>query len=245
MYFVGIFGPLYNTWENDLYYSSRYTMVDHFHRVFEILRFLFVTSMVLHTKTLDLLEDPNSVETFALMISILAESLMTLYLNIELVLYADGDRKAIVNHTSRKLKYQFIPFTLVYAAAAAVSGYLYLSKSSSASSTEYGYGEDKAYDSGYDTNSAYPDGLYTNETDASAYGDYSDRFLATATESSYSEEYTKESWDLADVPYILCCSAYVLNIAITAIRKLFISSDDSRDIREDFVPNNIDYLIHR
>ena len=122
VYFIGIFGPLYQTWECDVYYNSRFTVVDHFHRIFDVIRFLCVAAIVLHIKSFQLLSDSTSFETFALMLSVLLESLMELALHFEVLWYAQGDRQAIYNSTLRKIKFKFVPKSCMYLAATIISG---------------------------------------------------------------------------------------------------------------------------
>ena len=117
LYFFGIFGGLYNAWEHDVVYNSRYTLVDYAHRVVAILRFFCVAFAVLSIKGLHFLADKQSVETFCLVLALFCESTISLGLNIELYFYGDGDRKAIQNHTYIKIKHQFIPASLTYATA--------------------------------------------------------------------------------------------------------------------------------
>jgi len=122
IYFVGIFGPLYNTWECSIFYSSRYTTVDYSHRLFEIVRYLFVTFAVLHIKSIDFLGDPKSAETFSLTLAIFLESIMHLLLNVELYYKGLGDKKAIQSHTERKIQFQLIPLSAAYLTAVIVAG---------------------------------------------------------------------------------------------------------------------------
>jgi hypothetical protein len=181
-----------------------------------------------------LLSDSGSVETLALMGSTTLEAIMTLFLNVELVLYADGDRIAIVNHTMRKIKHQYIPMVLVYLTATIVAA-VYFAQSNETSDYEYGNSTDEY---GHEINSTY--GVDYNST--GALDDGSHRGLAAAVEADSGEG---SNWSTADIPYFLCSIYYVLETIMTAIRKLTFSSDKTVDIREHFVPNNIDYLIHR
>ena len=48
IYYVGIFGPLYMTWETSMLYASRYTSLDYAHRLFEVVRYLLVSMAVMH-----------------------------------------------------------------------------------------------------------------------------------------------------------------------------------------------------
>jgi low temperature requirement protein LtrA len=57
IYYLGTFGPLWGTWEVSMFYESRYTSVDYAHRMFEVVRYLFVSTAVVHVKPLELLGD--------------------------------------------------------------------------------------------------------------------------------------------------------------------------------------------
>ena len=118
------FGTLWNSWESTTFYSSRYTTVDYCHRLFEVLRFLFVATAIAHIGSIDLLSDPRSPEAMIFCIATLGEGLMHLGLNVELLLRAHGDRDAITNHTKRMIKCM-LPTLLLYAAAVVVSVWLH------------------------------------------------------------------------------------------------------------------------
>ena len=117
-YFVGIFGSLFVTWETEVYYASRYTVIDYAHRLFEVVRFIFVSNAVINIQSVSELSDPfTQPTTLLLTLSILLESLMHLGLNVELYYKAQGDRMAIKMHTWRKIRYQLIPTSVIYAVA--------------------------------------------------------------------------------------------------------------------------------
>ena len=52
-------------------------------------------------------------------------------------------------------------------------------------------------------------------------------------------------WTIGDVPILLCTGVYFINIVFTLFRKYTSVNRQGQDIREHFVPNNIDYMIHR
>ena len=101
------FGTLWNSWESTTFYESRYTTVDYCHRLFEVLRFLFVATEIAHIGSVDLLSDPRSPEAMIFCVAALGEGLMHLGLNVELLLRAHGDRDAVTNHTERDIMYCF------------------------------------------------------------------------------------------------------------------------------------------
>ena len=126
IYFVGIFGPIFVTWETDVYYQSRYCVVDYAHRLFEGVRFVFITAAVLFIRPMNELSDPqSSIAPMMLTLAISLESLMHLLLNVELYYKAQGDREAIQNHTMRKIKKQLIPTSMTYLASTLVAAVFY------------------------------------------------------------------------------------------------------------------------
>ena len=126
LYFIGIFGPIFVTWETDVYYHSRYCVVDYAHRLFDVIRFVFVTTSVLFIQPMQELKNPQtSIASFALCTSILGESILHLLLNIEVYYKAEGDKTAIKNHTERKIKGQLLPTSITYFVAAFIAGLFY------------------------------------------------------------------------------------------------------------------------
>jgi hypothetical protein len=126
IYFIGCFGPLFNVWENKTKYEARYTVSDHAHQIFDILRFFVVGFAVLHVKSMTLLTDPKSIETFLISFCLFVESILSWVQNLELYFFADGDRTAIQNNAKRKIIQNSV-FDAFYLAATLLSGVMYLS----------------------------------------------------------------------------------------------------------------------
>ena len=122
VYFIGVFGPLYNCWESKLFYESRYSVGDYAHQILEVIRVFFLSFSVLHIKSIELMSDPKSAEMFGFTLGIFIESLIRIILKIELILVGQGDREAIRNHSRRKVKVTYLPQTLFFLAAVIVSG---------------------------------------------------------------------------------------------------------------------------
>ena len=108
-----------------MWYESRYTTVDYFHRMFEVVRFMFVSLAILHIGTVDSMSDATRSDTMVFCIAALGEALMHMGQSVEVLLRGQGDREAITNHTKRMLKYM-TPTLLLYSAAVAVSISLYV-----------------------------------------------------------------------------------------------------------------------
>ncbi|KAL3941868.1 MAG: hypothetical protein SGBAC_003838, partial [Bacillariaceae sp.] len=103
IYFVGCFGPLFNSWENKTKYQARYTVNDHAHQMFDIARIFVIGFAVLHIKSLDLFADPKSIEMGVFTFSLSVDSILSFFVNMELFLHAKGDRRAIRTTTKRKM----------------------------------------------------------------------------------------------------------------------------------------------
>eukprot|EP00571_Detonula_confervacea_P011661 CAMPEP_0172312424 /NCGR_PEP_ID=MMETSP1058-20130122/17467_1 /TAXON_ID=83371 /ORGANISM="Detonula confervacea, Strain CCMP 353" /LENGTH=407 /DNA_ID=CAMNT_0013025873 /DNA_START=13 /DNA_END=1232 /DNA_ORIENTATION=+ len=139
IYYVGAFGPLWSTWEISMFYESRYTSVDYAHRLFEVVRYLFVSTAVMHVKSVELLGDPKSAETLLFTLAIFGEALMHLVLSIELYFRGLGDTDAIKNHTLVKIKVQQLPMLLIYLAAFVTAAVFY-AQPEDKDTAEYGNG---------------------------------------------------------------------------------------------------------
>lgn len=218
LYLVAMFGSLYSIWENDMVYASRYTLVDYSHRLASIWRFLCVSFAVVSIKPIHLLGATHGTETFVFCLSLFCESLLRLVLNLELYLYGDGDRKAIQNQTKRETLYHVLPTTMAYKAATVIAGYsaFYAEKVDSDSSTP-------ATDNYSNSTSAYQPNLH--------------RRLAA-------EVATETDWNLSDVALMICLGAYLFNILLDLYQRSTYNKQ-IHAIQDYFVPNNIDYMIHR
>ncbi|KAL7539976.1 hypothetical protein ACHAXR_009774 [Thalassiosira sp. AJA248-18] len=228
IYYVGTFGPLWGTWEVSMFHESRYTSVDYAHRLFEVVRYLFVSTAVLHVKTVDLLGDPKSAETLVFTGAIFCEAVMHLALCIELYYRGEGDRDAIRNHTAGKIKFQLMPVLLGYLAAVIAAAVNYAQDSEE---------EKKVI---YDTE--YDDSHYRHLASATAAAAAASEGYETYEESASSEP---TLWKTSDLPLTLMAVAYLLGLIVTAARQMRISSGKHGDIRDRYVPNNVDYVIHR
>jgi len=126
IYFVGCFGPLFHSWENKTKYQARYTVNDHFHQMFDIARIFVVGFAVLHIKSLDLFADPKSVEMGVFCFCLCMDSILSFLVNIELYLFAKGDRTAIQTITKHKMIQNAI-FETPYLVATILAGIFFWS----------------------------------------------------------------------------------------------------------------------
>ncbi|KAL7544786.1 hypothetical protein ACHAWF_008149 [Thalassiosira exigua] len=240
IYFVGAFGTLWRMWEQSMHHEARYTSVDYAHRFFEVVRYLFVATAVLHVKPMELQMDPKSAETLLFSGAALCEGFMQLLLCIELYCKGLGDREAIKNHTRGKI-WRFVPTLAFYLAALVVAVLLYVrpeEKEGGLDAGEYdAHGSDE-YDGGNDK--------YENWTVSS---DGSGRLLAPAPAAGkYDSKADSEPaalWTLSDLPMTLMAIAYLETIVVTTWTTMAIAHGKRATIKDRYVWPNIDYMIHR
>ncbi|CAJ1949017.1 unnamed protein product [Cylindrotheca closterium] len=122
IYFLGIFGPVFSTWESDVYYQSRYLVADYAHQFSEVVRFLCIAAVVLFIRPIRELADPQANKAmFLLMLAMSCESLMRLIFHTELYFRGHGDLETIKNHTLHDMKINIIPSTLIYFASTIIA----------------------------------------------------------------------------------------------------------------------------
>ena len=260
IYFLGTFGPLWGTWEFSMFYESRYTSLDYAHRMFEVVRYLFVSTAVVHVKPLELLGDPKSAETLLFTSALLGEILMHLGLLVEVYWRGQGDTKAIRNYTAGKIKWQIMPVLLIYVAAVVVAAVLFAQAhqeeedvvegdgydNAAYGSSEYGY-NDNAQDYATTTkvegaeSAYYSDGSAKSNAEAISATGYNTskedetRFLAGGSDSKYDDSYASSEleplWKLSDLPLTLTAAAYLLTAIMALVRKMVITSGKYGDIR--------------
>ena len=119
--------PFFLSWETSMQFESRFTTVDYYHRLFEVIRYLFVSTAIVHVKSVQLFSDPSSTETIMFISAIIGEMLMHLGLNVEILLRAQGDKEAIRNHTLANIKHVIVT-SLFYFAAVITAGVQYSQK---------------------------------------------------------------------------------------------------------------------
>ncbi|KAL3903037.1 MAG: hypothetical protein SGILL_010599, partial [Bacillariaceae sp.] len=143
-----------------------------------------------------------------------------------LVLVGRGDRTAIVNHSKRKLKKKLLPLSCFYLAAATVAGILYFGP--------YAPAKDPYASSAYT-------GEYNKTADGHDDEDDGHRFLAVDEHAKHGST----DWAISDLPYALLFIAYFSDLLVTSFRKLVKFDPKKIDVRDNFVPTNIDFQIHR
>ena len=61
------------SWETSMQFESRFTTVDYYHRLFEVVRYLFVSTAIVHIKSVQLFSDASSTETIIFISAIIGE----------------------------------------------------------------------------------------------------------------------------------------------------------------------------
>ncbi|EJK49236.1 hypothetical protein THAOC_31910 [Thalassiosira oceanica] len=150
IYYVGTFGPLWMAWE--IQHAARFTCVDYFHWLYEVLRYIFVGTAVAHVSIIKNMDDGSS-DALAFTIAILCESLMNLGRTVETYYKAEGDRECIKNQCSRDMKYKILPYIAVVLSALAVEISFHFDEiadeySSGSRRLAGDYGGDDPYDTG-------------------------------------------------------------------------------------------------
>ena len=232
IYYVGTFGPLWNSWELSMLYESRYTTVDYYHRLFEVVRYLFVSTAIVHVKSVDLFADPSSTETLLFTCAILGESVMHLILNLELIFWGQGDREEIKEHTRRMLRIELVPTMLVYLSAAITAGVFYhQSKEKDGQEEEYRLLAEVAETTNADKYAS--EASYDKYASEASYDKY-------ASESSY---YSEPLFSVYDMPLTLMAFGYLLSTVLYTIRMVRGMHGKYEDFRRGFVPNNVGEFI--
>lgn len=99
---------------------------DYSHRLFEVIRFLFLSTAILHITPIEDMSDATSAECLTFTVAIFMESIMHLILSCELYFKAKGDRDSIRNHTVDTVYMRLLPMSTVYLAAAIIAIVLFV-----------------------------------------------------------------------------------------------------------------------
>lgn len=117
LYFIGLFGSLYNMFDNKLLYDARYTDRDYVHRVAAIVECLFPAAAVMMISS-SLTIMPYHMDEFSLFVLLDAVAHVLMY--VELYCYGKGDTEAIRNQSKAIILYRYLPMIAFSAAAFAV-----------------------------------------------------------------------------------------------------------------------------
>lgn len=252
IYFIGIFGTIFNIWESKVVYDARYTTRDYVHRLVDVARVFLLSLSVLHIKPLDLMADPRSAETFGFCLGLFLECLVRIGLQAELITVGRGDVEAIRHHTKRLLVTRYVPQAVFYGAAVTVAAMqlfnsggkddslIYEADENAASSlSEYGSGEGYGYSSKWKEeegdSSKTP---YDDNSESQAH-----RFLAPSSGGKSEHDFSPD-WSVTDIPILICFTVYVLDALFTLFREI-VWLPTSENFKSENIPLNIDFCIHR
>jgi len=91
-YYVGLFGPIISVWKAKLMYDCRFELVDHAHRVYEMIRLFFLAFAILHIKSIAKLSDESSPVSLCFSIGIFGESCMVMLKYVEVYFKGKGSK---------------------------------------------------------------------------------------------------------------------------------------------------------
>ena len=208
---------------DSMVYASRFTCVDYFHWIYEVVRYVFVGTAAAHVNKLELMREASSA-ALAFIVAILCESLMHLGKMVETYYKAEGDRECIQAQCLRNIKYKILPYIAVIVSALAVEISFHLDdnteKHTQGSRQLADYGGDQ-----YDDGTADP---HYKEGGIAGY-----RAVA---------EYR---WDYGDLPLTLTAIGYVSNQMLRVFVEWRAIATAKIDIRRTLVPYNVEMMIHR
>ena len=211
-------------WELQTLYESRYVTSDYVHRVLCMIRYLCVGFAIYNIEY----ADAFGMNVFGFTLGILAELILSMGLRLELYFKGLGDKIAIQNHTLDDFKFGYAAMFVLYSAAfiIAVVQYDQTKKESAgvlhaiasiAENTTATLGEHPTEDSG------------------------GHRLLISSSPSHDVQSPSEAIWAMYDLPMTLTAAAYFLRFIFSGVR-FHLRGDN---IRDWYVPTNINFLIHR
>jgi len=197
---------------------------DYVHRVLCMFRYLFIGFAIYNIKYSEAL----GMNMFGFTLGILAELILSMGLRLELYFKGLGDKIAIQNHTLDDFKFGYAAMFVLYSAAfiIAVVQYDQTKKESAgvlhaiasiAENTTATLGEHPTEDSG------------------------GHRLLISSSPSHDVQSPSEAIWAMYDLPMTLTAAAYFLRFIFSGVR-FHLRGDN---IRDWYVPTNINFLIHR
>ena len=198
---------------------------DYFHRLVEIIRYVCVGAAIFNIKFVSF-SNPASVSVMMFTLTMLLELIMSMGLGLELYYKAIGDKISIKNHTLDDFRFGNGALFALYLAAFIIAAVQYVQSSKGQEGGLHPSVDDSAVTT------------YENETNDGK----EHRVLGgTSHEEAYSADRSK--WDLHDLPLTLTAAAFFLRLILSSI--WFHYRGRRGDVRDWYVPANIDYLIHR
>jgi len=177
----------------------------------------------------------HQIDRFALTLALFLETLVHIALQLELYCVAKGDRDAIKSQAKRRLLTQLLPLAFIYLIASIVAGILHFGEEKG----DHVLAEDNYSDLQVDNSEVNDE--YSNRTLEETSEEQHRRVSGGAATTEYEHGY---SWNVADVPLILCFVAALVSQVIQGIEAMFLTPKNI-NIRSLIVPMNIDFLVHR
>ena len=194
---------------------------DYFHRLVEIIRYICVGAAIYNIKFISL-SDPNSDSELFFTVTILLELIMSMVLGLELYCKAIGDKTSIKNHTLDDFRFRNGVLFAFYLAAFIIAAVQHAQSRK---------GQEGGLHPAVDVSSEV-----TKHENGTIHSE-GNRLL-------HEEAITvRDKWDIHDLPLTLTAAAFFLQFILSGIR--FHYRGRKGDVRDWYVPANIDYLIHR
>ena len=211
-------------WEFQTLYASRYVTSDYVHRVLCMIRYLCVGFAIYNIKYSVAL----GVNVFSFNLGILAELILSMGLRLELYFKGLGDKIAIQNHTLDDFKFGYAALFVLYSAAFIIAAVQHdqVKKESE--------GVLQAIASIAENTTAT---LAEHPTEDSG----GHRLLISSSPSHDVQSPSEAIWAMYDLPMTLTAAAYFLRFILPGVR-FHLRGDN---IRDWYVPTNINFLIHR
>ena len=237
---------------------------DYFHRLLDIARYFCVGIAIYNITPLHLYSDKDSSNVLEFTLAMLVELMIAMGLCLELYYKGLGDMVSIQNHTLDDFKFRNAALFVFYLAAFIIATVNFVQARKEGSGDHllavdnYGneYWVSDASDThgnvaaGHDTADSHAviDSHVVEETPheaAVATGEESGGHRLLSSSSSHGEGLfvDRATWDVYDLPMTLLFVAYFLRFFMTSMR--FFLRYTRSDMRNWYIPTNIDYLIHR
>mmetsp|Transcript_9192 Transcript_9192/g.21918 ORF Transcript_9192/g.21918 Transcript_9192/m.21918 type:complete len:989 (+) Transcript_9192:3-2969(+) len=178
-------------------------------------------------------------------------------LTMEVYFRAVGDRTPIEAHSMRTILNYHLPTIVMYTTALVLAILAYPKDADdtgseiytdSSNSTAAAYGTRRELAAASDVSCSSGSRFLLARMLGAAEVDCPEgrRFLAAAAASDDCSCQTGALLEMRDLPLGIICFAYFFNIAFSLTKTMCLASGaEGKDIRDRFVPNNLDYVIHR
>jgi len=225
------------------FYQSRYLTNDYFHRAVEILRYLCVGTAIYNITPIGYYSDPDSDNVVVFTGAMLFELMLSMGLGLELYFKGIGDKSSIKNHTLDDFKFRngglFVLYLAAFILAAVQHSYAQVHEGGVFVAVNAAGEKVKEGDLYYPSEEA--DHSATTDDNETSHGAEHRVLGSSSPQEAHSLD--RHTWDIHDLPMTLTAAAYFLRFGLSSFRAHYRAKKG--DVREWYVPANIDYLIHR